>query len=357
MANSHSVAQDQIRAFVERIERMEEEKKAIAADIRDIYAEAKGNGFDVKVLRQVVKIRKQDSNERMEQEAVLDLYLSALGMTPLEQFALYNDPDRSAPKIGGFDDDQPDEPEFDEDAEQAAGAEVLENVGKVDPSVITSMNGVAPTGPFEAIKGGVRLWSDDGEVWRTAQETDVLPDGSEAVEFDPEEQLQLFEPEPEAAVDEPQTIPEGGAESSPAWENGYKARKDGADFDANPYTRAGQKADWSEGWSKADAEMPGDTVEVQPADDNEPATINADGFDDEPEVHPDLANSETISQVELTAGQKTTLNEEGEQARKDGFGPTRNPYGETQPQERAAWLAGYNREKARQAENDGGFAD
>jgi uncharacterized protein (UPF0335 family) len=75
-----SVAQDQLRAFVERIERMEEEKTAIAADIREIYAEAKGNGFDTKVLRQVVKIRKQDHSERMEQEAILDLYLTALGM-------------------------------------------------------------------------------------------------------------------------------------------------------------------------------------------------------------------------------------------------------------------------------------
>lgn len=78
--SSDSVAQDQLRAFVERIERMEEEKKAIADDIRDIYAEAKGNGFDTKVLRQVVKIRKQDRSERLEQEALLDLYLAALGM-------------------------------------------------------------------------------------------------------------------------------------------------------------------------------------------------------------------------------------------------------------------------------------
>lgn len=75
-----SVAQDQLKAFIERIERMEEEKAAIAADIREIYAEAKGNGFDVKVLRQVVKIRKQDHSERMEQEAILELYMQALGM-------------------------------------------------------------------------------------------------------------------------------------------------------------------------------------------------------------------------------------------------------------------------------------
>jgi uncharacterized protein (UPF0335 family) len=75
-----SVAQDQIRAFVERIERMEEEKRAIAEDIREIYAEAKGNGFDIKVLRQIVRIRKQDAGERAEQEALLELYMTALGM-------------------------------------------------------------------------------------------------------------------------------------------------------------------------------------------------------------------------------------------------------------------------------------
>ena len=76
-----SVAQDQLRAFVERIERMEEEKAAIATDIKEIYAEAQGNGFDTKILRKLVAIRKQDANERMEQEALLELYMSALGMT------------------------------------------------------------------------------------------------------------------------------------------------------------------------------------------------------------------------------------------------------------------------------------
>jgi uncharacterized protein (UPF0335 family) len=75
-----SVAQDQLRAFIERIERMEEEKAAIAADIKEIYAEAKGNGFDTKILRQIIRIRKQDANERLEQEALLELYMAALGM-------------------------------------------------------------------------------------------------------------------------------------------------------------------------------------------------------------------------------------------------------------------------------------
>ena len=79
--SSDSVAQDQIRAFIERIERMEEEKAAIGDDIKEIYAEAKGNGLDTKIIRKIVAIRKQDANERMEQEALLELYMAALGMT------------------------------------------------------------------------------------------------------------------------------------------------------------------------------------------------------------------------------------------------------------------------------------
>ena len=74
------VARDQLRAIVERIERLEEEKKGIAEDIKEVYAEAKANGFDTKVLRTIVRIRKQDKSEREEQEALLDLYMHALGM-------------------------------------------------------------------------------------------------------------------------------------------------------------------------------------------------------------------------------------------------------------------------------------
>ncbi|MEM6762278.1 MAG: DUF2312 domain-containing protein [Pseudomonadota bacterium] len=74
------VAGDQLRAFVERIERLEEEKQALADDVKDVYAEAKANGFDTKVMRQVVRLRKKEPNERQEQEAMLDLYLQALGM-------------------------------------------------------------------------------------------------------------------------------------------------------------------------------------------------------------------------------------------------------------------------------------
>ncbi|MAB14961.1 DUF2312 domain-containing protein [Parvibaculum sp.] len=78
--NTGGVAQDQLRSIVERIERLEEEKAAIVNDIKEVYAEAKGNGFDTKTLRQVVRLRKQDKAERQEQEAVLELYMHALGM-------------------------------------------------------------------------------------------------------------------------------------------------------------------------------------------------------------------------------------------------------------------------------------
>lgn len=76
----HGIARDQLRAFIERIERLEEEKKAIAEDIKEVYAEAKGTGFNTKVMRQLVKLRKQDRHERAEFEAILDLYMHALGM-------------------------------------------------------------------------------------------------------------------------------------------------------------------------------------------------------------------------------------------------------------------------------------
>jgi uncharacterized protein (UPF0335 family) len=74
------VAKDHLKAFVERIERLEEEKKALADDIRDVYAEAKANGFDTKALREVIRLRKIDVEERKEQEAILETYLQALGM-------------------------------------------------------------------------------------------------------------------------------------------------------------------------------------------------------------------------------------------------------------------------------------
>jgi uncharacterized protein (UPF0335 family) len=69
-----------LRVFIERIERLEEEKKALSDDIKDVYGEAKANGFDVKIMRKIISIRRQDRDKRMEEETILDLYLAALGM-------------------------------------------------------------------------------------------------------------------------------------------------------------------------------------------------------------------------------------------------------------------------------------
>ena len=80
MTDTHGVARDQLRAFVERIERLEEEKKTIADDISDVYAEAKGQGYEVKALRTIVRMRKQDADERHEHETILETYMQALGM-------------------------------------------------------------------------------------------------------------------------------------------------------------------------------------------------------------------------------------------------------------------------------------
>ena len=77
---SDSVAPDLLKAFVERIERLEEEKASIAGDVKEVYAEAKAQGFDAKILRKVVALRKRDAAERREEEEIMDLYLQALGM-------------------------------------------------------------------------------------------------------------------------------------------------------------------------------------------------------------------------------------------------------------------------------------
>jgi uncharacterized protein (UPF0335 family) len=78
--DEQSIAADQLKAIIERIEKLEEEKRELSEDIKDVYGEAKGNGFDVKVLRKIISIRKLDKDERQEQDAIMELYLSALGM-------------------------------------------------------------------------------------------------------------------------------------------------------------------------------------------------------------------------------------------------------------------------------------
>jgi uncharacterized protein (UPF0335 family) len=78
--DTNAVDGGHLRAFVERIEKLEEEKRAIADDIKDVYAEAKGTGFDPKIIRKIVSLRRQDKSKRQEEEEILELYLSALGM-------------------------------------------------------------------------------------------------------------------------------------------------------------------------------------------------------------------------------------------------------------------------------------
>lgn len=76
------VAVDQLKSIIARVEKLEEEKAAIADDIKDVFAEAKGNGYDVKAIRQIIKLRKMDAQEREEEETILDTYMRALGMLP-----------------------------------------------------------------------------------------------------------------------------------------------------------------------------------------------------------------------------------------------------------------------------------
>ena len=87
MADVAGVAGDRLKSFIERIERLEEEKRALAEDIKEVYAEAKGTGFDTKIMRQVIRLRRMDKDDLDEQESLLDVYKRALGMLPAESEA------------------------------------------------------------------------------------------------------------------------------------------------------------------------------------------------------------------------------------------------------------------------------
>ena len=87
MPDVGGIAGDRLKSFVERIERLEEEKKALANDIKEVYAEAKGTGFDTKIMRQIIRIRRMDKDDLDEQETLLDIYRRALGMLPEESKA------------------------------------------------------------------------------------------------------------------------------------------------------------------------------------------------------------------------------------------------------------------------------
>ena len=87
MPDVGGIAGERLRSFIERIERLEEEKRTLAADIKEVYAEAKGNGFDAKIMRQLIRIRRMDKDDLDEQETLLDVYKRALGMLPEEATA------------------------------------------------------------------------------------------------------------------------------------------------------------------------------------------------------------------------------------------------------------------------------
>ena len=87
MADVGGIAGDRLKSFIERIERLEEERKALGADIKEVYAEAKGTGFDTKIMRQIIRIRRMDKDDLDEQETLLDIYKRALGMLPDESAA------------------------------------------------------------------------------------------------------------------------------------------------------------------------------------------------------------------------------------------------------------------------------
>ena len=82
MADVGGIAGERLRSFIERIERLEEEKRTLAEDIKEVFAEAKGNGFDTKIMRQIIRIRRMDKDDLDEQETLLDIYKRALGMLP-----------------------------------------------------------------------------------------------------------------------------------------------------------------------------------------------------------------------------------------------------------------------------------
>lgn len=77
---STNVSAERLKSFIERIEKLEEEKKAISGDIKDVYSEAKGGGFDTKIIKQIIKLRSMDAADRDEQQSILDVYMQALGM-------------------------------------------------------------------------------------------------------------------------------------------------------------------------------------------------------------------------------------------------------------------------------------
>lgn len=168
-------AKEHLKSFIERVERLEEERTALTADIREVYAEAKGQGFDTKIMRQVVRLRKMESADRQEQEAMRDLYMSALGMladTPLGQAsitkatveALHKMPARRKKPLPPHDPETGEviEPPVPEPAREAAAVEGVETSEALGASSVTDHGSDAQAGPRQSPADAMRQTSDLG---------------------------------------------------------------------------------------------------------------------------------------------------------------------------------------------------
>ena len=171
MTDAHGVARDQLRAFIERIERLEEEKKTIADDIKDVYGEAKGFGYDTKAIRTIIRLRKKDANERAEEEAVLDAYMAALGM--IDQHDLFDEAVSTAVKQNTR------SPAMALQSPRKAAEAVSERVRNIQPAMADEMQhpGSHPIGnPKPALAAANRHNGDDGMVRMARTEAAAVTD-------------------------------------------------------------------------------------------------------------------------------------------------------------------------------------
>jgi len=212
------IAADQLRLFLERIERLEEEKKGIADDIKDVYGEAKSQGFDTKTMRAIIRLRKLDVNDRREQEALLDTYKAALGMldgTPLGTWAIQ----KLTKKPDG------EEAPADDEAYQQAKALVIEHK-KASTSWLQRQLGVG----YNSAAAHMERMEREGIVSapdKTGKRTVLQADDTEAAD---------------AAAEPPVTVDD-------AKRMGREAAQAGQPVTANPFpARDERRAAWDEAW-------------------------------------------------------------------------------------------------------------
>jgi len=277
---STSVARDQLRSVVERVERLAEEKKAIADDIKDVYAEAKGNGFDTKTLRKIVAMRKLDVSERQEQEAMLDMYASALGMIqPAFDFDAEPDPEPVENVI--VPGTVTTEPDDDGDVLDAETGELVQ--AEPVPEPVPRDKQIK-----NAALAGAGAFSEHGDrdqnPYFEEGENDLREAWNAGFQNAADSQVEDVtepEPEPEPSFEDDGTGPEPGpdyswlsedddqpvpvevdpnqpADETPisdAWEEGMQARKEGSPKSDNPYEPGQDQMDWNMAYETADRQI------------------------------------------------------------------------------------------------------